>query len=491
MGSGLQIRKIVGRLKFPTLFSRLVSVYISILTVTLTVLFMTFSNAFQSYFVRYTQDIMIKQAKGIAKEYHYLGADGLLEKEEIDKIFYGIQVMNSSLQATAWLTDKEKSVIVISEDHSSSLEGQGLPDSVDIQSVFDGNIIYIEDGFKDYFTMPVLTVGYPIEVGGNIEYALFIHTPMPIILQTIDEVTSSILQVVGVIGTFVFVWIYMISKQITKPLKEMNNVAKTISNGQFNKRIVVEGRDEIAELGLSFNNMASELDKIEENRRSFIANVSHDLRSPLTSVQGFVTAILDGTIPQENQEKYLKIVLSESKRMINMTNTILELNKIEESKVPISKTIFNINKMIERIVASFESRVNEKNITLESALDTEHPYVLADIDGISRVVQNLLDNAFKFVNDNGNIRVVSTYQRNKVWIGVCNSGPPIPRKQQKNIWDRFYKGDTSRGKDKRGVGLGLVIVKEIMKQHDEVVGLHSEEGEMVTFYFSLSTAKDS
>ena len=262
--------------------------------------------------------------------------------------------------------------------------------------------------------------------------------------------------------------------------------SKTIASGHFDERIVVKGQDEIAELGLSLNHMAEELDKIEENRRSFIANVSHDLRSPLTSIQGFVTAILDGTISPEKQDRYLKIVLSETQRMIGMTNTILELNKMEESRHPLNKTTFNINNVIERNFASLEKRALEKGITLTKQFNAEQPYVVADLDGISRVVQNLLDNAMKFVGQDGFIEVRTALRGNRLWVAIYNSGPPIPKEQQSEIWNRFYKGDRSRGMDKRGVGLGLVIVKEIIKQHGEVVGVRSEDEEPVVFYFSLS-----
>ena len=491
LGSRLQIRKIKDTFEFSSLFSRLVTVYISILTVTLIILFITFTNTFRSYFVQYTQDMMIKQAQSLAEEYYKLGHFSNYREEGVEKIFYRIEVMESYMQATSWLVRQDGTVLALSDKGVVPIDYQNILNRQDIEKVFEGNIVRIENGFKEYFSTPVLTVGYPIEIREEIYFALFIHTPMPVILETIDEVRNIILQVVGLIGSFLFVWIYFISKQMTRPLKEMNAVAKTIASGQFDKRIEIRGKDEIAELGMSFNNMAQELDKIEENRNSFIANISHDLRSPLTSIQGFVTAILDGTIPPENQEKYLKIVLNESKRMINMTNIILDLSKLEEGRVPIEKVPININRMIETVALTLENRAKEKDVQVKIELDTKCNYILGDMDGISRVLQNLLDNALKFVNEHGEIKIITTSYRNKVWVGICNSGPAIPREQQKMIWDRFYKGDRSRGQDKRGVGLGLVIVKEILKQHGEMVGVRSEPGEMVTFYFSLTPQKES
>jgi len=489
MGSGIQIRKIEKIFVFPTLFSRLVTVYISILIVTLVFLFIAFTNAFQSYFVQYTQDIMIKQAENIAEEYHKVGVTNTSTQDTVEKILFRIQIMDSYLQSTTWLIDQSNTIVVVAENKNAPFVDKSIPDDAVIKKVLNGNIVRIENGFEEYFSTPVLTIGYPIEILGRIQYALFIHTPMPLILQTIGEVRNIILKVVGITGTLVFIWIYVISRQMTKPLKQMNTVAKQIASGQFDKRIEVKGQDEIAELGLSFNNMATELDKIEDTRRKFIANVSHDLRSPLTSIQGFVTALLDGTIPQDNQEKYLQIVLGESKRMIIMTNTILELSKMEEGATPIRKVPFNICTMIRGILSTFEPIAKEKDIKVEITLEDNEPYVLGDIDMIARVVQNLLDNAFKFVDEKGTIKITTTLKNNEMMVTIANSGEPINENEQKDIWNRFYKGDTSRGKYKKGLGLGLVIVKEIIKLHNETIGVSSTEGELVTFFFTLATSK--
>ncbi len=484
MGSRLQIRTIMSQFGFSSLFSRLLCVYISIAVIMLMMLFITFTHAFQTYFVEYTQQMMLKQAKTVATEFYKEGAYSISREETLGKIIDRIQVMDEYLQAITWVVDEDGEGRIIYRDRVERIQGE-VPSEANISAVFEGHPVGLENGFKEYFSTPVLTVGYPLVVGEDVQYALFIHTPMPYILKTIDEVRNLILKVVGIVGSLVIVWIYFISKRMSKPLKEMNGVAKTIANGHFNRRIQVRGKDEIAQLGLSLNHMASELDKAEESRRSFIANVSHDLRSPLTSIQGFVTAILDGTISSEKQERYLKIVLDETHRMINMTNTILELNRMQEKAKNLDKNIFNINCLIERTVDSFEKKALEKGVSISVELDKQHFLVEADFDGISRVVQNLLDNAMKFVNENGNVKVSTQYHENKVWVLIANSGEAIPKDKQKDIWNRFYKVDSSRGKDKTGVGLGLVIVKEIIKQHDEVVGVTSEKDEPVVFYFSL------
>lgn len=175
--------------------------------------------------------------------------------------------------------------------------------------------------------------------------------------------------------------------------------------------------------------------------------------------------------------------------MITMTNTILELSKMEEGATPIRKVCFNLSTMIKGILAAFESVAKERHIQVELDLQEDEPYVKADIDMIARVIQNLLDNAFKFVNEQGLIRVTTSLKNGKMIVSVANSGEPISDQEQKDIWNRFYKGDASRGRYKKGLGLGLVIVKEIIKLHDETIEVISKEGELVTFAFSLETAK--
>ncbi|MHC1747707.1 MAG: sensor histidine kinase [Cellulosilyticaceae bacterium] len=481
LGSGLQIRKIMPTAIFPTLFSKLFTLYLSILLGIMIFFVLIFSDTFQEFFVDYTLNIMINQAETIEEEFQKIS-----DFDGIEQIFVKIQVLDSYLDSTTWLVDKKNTMLMVSEKNDRSPLGRKIPDQDAIQKVFQGTAVKITTGFEQYFSTPVLTVGYPIRLFGKVQYALFIHTPMPQILSTIDEVRMIIFQVASITSVIIFVAIYLISKQMTKPLKEMNDVAKRIASGELDKRIEVKGQDEIAQLAGTLNYMATELDKIEEKRRMFIANVSHDLRSPLTSIQGFITAILDGTIPCENQEKYLNIVLSESQRMIKMANDILELSRMEENTMPLKRMEFDVHEMIKDILLNFETRTKEKNIQLKLILDKREQIVLADPEKIVRVIQNLLDNAFKFVNEQGVIEIETKAKQNKVWIFIRNSGPSIPKEEQNQIWDKFYKADLSRGVDKRGMGLGLGIVKEVIKQHGEEIGLKSESGEMVNFYFSLT-----
>ncbi|MEG0579539.1 MAG: histidine kinase dimerization/phospho-acceptor domain-containing protein, partial [Niameybacter sp.] len=283
----------------------------------------------------YTENIMIKQAELIATEYREVGEMHQSISATLERVALRVKVLDSYLDATTWIVGKDYKMQMASGKEESIILDRKLANPEVIQKVLEGNIISQQTGFEQYFTTPVLTIGYPIEIAGNVEFALFIHTPMPQILTLIDEVRSILAQAVLITTSIILVLVYFTSKRMSKPLKEMNQVAKKIANGDFAKRIDVDGVDEIAQLGESLNYMAEELDKIDSNRKAFIANVSHDMRSPLTSISGFVTAILDGTIPDEKHDKYLRIVLNESQRMIKMTNDILELSRMEEGNLPL------------------------------------------------------------------------------------------------------------------------------------------------------------
>ncbi len=465
--------------------------YLTMFIIVLEIFFVVFSDQFQQYFIGYTQDMMIHHAKVIAEEYAELALLHQTPLDTLNQIAFKVETLDTYLNSTTLIIDAQNRVSIISENVQTKLtEDQVLYDEA-IDQVFAGNVVKIDSGFEEYFSTSVLTIGYPIWVFNNIEYALFVHTPLPHILEITQDIDHLTVQVILLIGIGIFLAIFFLSRQLTTPLVAMNNLAKKIANGEFDKRIPIKSKDEIGQLASSFNHMASELDKIEENRKSFLANVSHDMRSPLTSIQGFVTAILDETIPADKQGKYLNIVLDETRRLIKMTNDILELNRLEAGNLPLHRIIFDINAVIKQVLSHFDVLIYEKNIRVNLKLEGVTQEVMADLDQLMRVIQNLLDNAFKFVDRNGVIEVETISVGDKLWVYIKNSGENIPTAELSNIWDRFYKTDLSRGKDKQGMGIGLVIVKEIIKQHQEKIGVTSHKGDMTSFYFSIERVKKS
>ena len=251
----------------------------------------------------------------------------------------------------------------------------------------------------------------------------------------------------------------------------------------------VESDDEIGYLAACLNYMASEIARSEDDQKKFVANVSHDFRSPLTSIRGFLEAMIDGTIPPEMHEKYLTIVMNETDRLTKLTNSLLMLNNLNTKGLLLDKTDFDINNVIRGIAASFEGSCRKKTIAIEVVLTDEVMYVHADVEKIKQVIYNLVDNAIKFSHEDSVIKIETSLKKNKLFVSVKDSGIGIPKDDLKLIFDRFYKSDLSRGKDKKGTGLGLAIVKEIIYAHNENINVISTEGVGTEFVFSLPLSR--
>ena len=259
--------------------------------------------------------------------------------------------------------------------------------------------------------------------------------------------------------------------------------------GNFDTQINIHTNDEMGYLAASLNYMATELSTLEEDQRKFIANVSHDFRSPLTSIKGYIEAIMDGTIPHEMQDKYLNIILFETERLNKLTQSMLELNKFGIKGSIMDIADFDINHTIKMVVQSFEGICKQKKISFELILTGQTCFVSADMSKIQQVLYNLIDNAIKFSHSDSSITIETTEKNDKVFISVKDAGIGIPKDSIKKIWERFYKTDLSRGKDKRGTGLGLAIVKEIISSHNENINVISTEGVGTEFIFTLPMAQ--
>ena len=258
----------------------------------------------------------------------------------------------------------------------------------------------------------------------------------------------------------------------------------------MNYDLSIDSDDELGYLGGALSYMAHKVATAEEDQKKFIANVSHDFRSPLTSIKGYLEAMIDGTIPEQMHEKYLKVVLNETERLTKLTNGLLTLNNLNMTGMVLEKSIFDINQVIKSVVESFEGTLFKKKISVDLVLTGERLSVEADMSKIQQVLYNLMDNAIKFSHDDSTIKIETTQKHNKVFVSVKDSGIGIPKESLKLIWDRFYKTDLSRGKDKKGTGLGLAITKEIIKAHKENINVISTEGVGTEFIFSLPVYDD-
>ncbi len=289
-----------------------------------------------------------------------------------------------------------------------------------------------------------------------------------------------------------FILVYLVSLKLTKPLREMSAAAKQYATGDFSKRIPIKrpkirifGQDETDELVQAFNSMAQALATLEMSRRSFVANVSHELKTPMTTIGGFIDGILDGTIEPEKETQYLKIVSDEVKRLSRLVTGMLNMSKIEAGELDLKPVRFDISEMIFRTLLSFEQVIDKKHIDIRGLDTFESNNVTADKDMINQVIYNLVDNAIKFTPDGGYIEVFSKSDSEKVIVKIRNSGKGVPSEEIDKIFERFYKIDKSRSFDVKGAGMGLYICKTIIELHGGHIAARSEINEYTEFIFQL------
>jgi len=339
-----------------------------------------------------------------------------------------------------------------------------------------------------------VTVSRPFSISGippfglTAEGVILVHSKLPTMQNTKYSIPR-IFVISGGIGSLVaFLLVFILTRRLVRPLTEMRLAARSIAAGDFSKRIAIRGEDEIAELSRSFNFMVDALENLENTRREFLSNISHELRTPMTTIKGFIDGILDGVIPPENQNTYLSIVRDEVRRMEKLVNDILDLARLQAGDSKLNMTVFDINETVRRCVISLQQMFIRKNLEFTAEFETERLFVRADADAIQRVLLNLLHNAVKFTPEGGNIIVRTSSNHDTVQVEVEDNGPGIPKDELPHVFERFYKADKSRGLDKTGVGLGLAIVRNIILSHHETIRAESEEGRGAKFIFTLRKA---
>ncbi len=278
---------------------------------------------------------------------------------------------------------------------------------------------------------------------------------------------------------------YFITERIIHPLKVMTRAASEMAKGDFSVRVAVYGKDEVSELGRAFNHMAESLDSLEKMRNSFLANVSHDLRTPMTTISGFIEGITSGAIPPEKHDYYLGVISAEVHRLSRLVSQLLDISKLESGERKFTFTDFDIAELSRIVLISFEQKIDDKRLDVEFIADDDM-IVNADKDAIHQVMYNLCHNAIKFAKEGGRFVIsITKIHGKKIRVSVFDEGQSIAKEDAKMVFDRFYKTDTSRGLDKSGVGLGLYICKTIIDAHDEEIWVESIENESCEFIFTL------
>jgi len=331
---------------------------------------------------------------------------------------------------------------------------------------------------------------YTLETAGDSEftYAISLHAPMPYVQQARYTMLRIVLEA-GIVAMAISILAgFFFSRRLTRPLRKINEAARVIANGDFSERIEINSKDEIGELAGTFNHMAEELENIEATRREFIANVSHELRTPITSIKGFVEGIIDGTIRQENQPRYLSIVKDETERLNRLVNNLLDIASLESGEYRLNIVRFDVVEMIRRCVIGLARLIEAKNLSIDAQFNREQMIAEGDMDSVERVIYNLLHNAIKFSYPDGEIRAAVKEDRDTLYVSISDDGIGIAENELTRIWERFYKSDKSRGQDKSGTGLGLSIIRSIIHEHKQKINAYSRLGEGTTFEFTLKKA---
>lgn len=339
---------------------------------------------------------------------------------------------------------------------------------------------------KMYYGESTLTVGAPIYGNGFLYGGVLVSRPVPDILNSYNSVVLKLIIVVVISVLFLLILFYFISKKITTPVSQINNAVNEFAKGNFEKRVEYESDDELGELSNNINRMANSLENLEKMRSTFVSDVSHELRTPMTTISGFVEGILDGTIEDGDRDKYLELVLSESKRLSRLVNDLLSLTRVQNKELQLEYTDFDIADITFQTLLKFEKQIEEGEFEIETNVSDEKIFVCADKDAIIQVITNLLGNACKFTPQKGKISITIEKSNSKVFVIIKNTGDGIEKDKLQYIWDRFYKTDSSRNSQKSGFGLGLCIVKSIIDKHNEKIFADSTPGEYTQFAFSLN-----
>ncbi len=469
-----------------SLFSKMVVTYTIIITVSFTILAAFLSFWFQDYFINTRQRELTSQVDIIeSKATGYL--TGSLSYEELTE---GMKFISSYIDEEIVLVDSNGYVYSVTSFKYVPLIGKqifhdGLENinNSDYVKAFNEYGVYMDE--KIYVMMEVLKDAKEQSMGATL---------ISVSTDTLDNSLSNVYQIIWLSAVFAviascIVIYYFSQKMIVNPLSEMSGVARKIAQGDVEKRVEIHSDDEMEEFANAFNVMADSLQKVEQNRKEFISNVSHELRSPMTSIKGFIGGILDGVIPEEKQKYYLNITYEEIQRLARLINDLLDLSTVESGTYKLDKVPVDINEIVRICILRNENRIRNKNLDVQVFFEGSELWVLTDEDKIIQVVTNLLDNAIKYGKEDGLIKISCRKKGKKANISILDEGPTIAEEDIKHIWERFYKGDKSRTQ-KVSTGLGLSIVKKIINLHDEEIWVCNKENG-VEFTFTLHLAKNS
>lgn len=360
--------------------------------------------------------------------------------------------------------------------------------------IFDGTAsdvsVVKKSDYDGFYEDRVMSISFPLHYKGNIVGAIIFNRSLPELRQTVFELLLMFLMSSLLSLALASAIIYFQAKKISAPIGEINKAAQSIAKGNFSERVKITSHDEIGQLASTFNFMASSIEKSQENQQRFVSDISHELRTPMTSITGFVEGMLDGTIADSERDDYLHIVHDESVRLTKLVSDMLEMSKMDSQNFKPEISAFDINELIGTSLISIENKIESKNLDVSVDFNPHKLMVLADKDQIKRVIINLLDNAVKFSFEGERIDIKTSIYGGKAHIAISNTSARISPEELKGLFNRFYKTDKSREIDRTGAGLGLFLIKNILRVHNQNITVTNEkspesEHYVTTFEFTL------
>ena len=464
-----------------TLWLRLITIYFALVMLTFVLVNTYGKSLLEEKLINDSKMQLTEEADFIISEYLSMFTDSANSSVVLKM---QLKSINKFLGIRTWVVNDIGRIIIDSSD-SLNAEGKNVAEFYPqlLDAGFTSNLY-----FPGIFSEPMLALTRPISYDYDVSGYIMLFASYKDIKASADiylNVIHNCFLIFLSVLLLIFLYLYLI---LLIPLRKLIKAAKEYSQGNYNYAQVLKGLSDYKELSAYISYMAGELSKLDDYQKKFVANISHDFRSPLTSIKGFAEAIKDGTIPYEQQDKYLDIILFETERLNKLTTNLLELSRFDTNAALLDITTFDINSIIKKTATSFETSCREKKISINLVFSSKELYVNADMDKIQQVLYNLIDNAIKFSHSNSHIKITSEEKSDKVFISVKDYGIGIPKDSINRIWERFFKTDASRGKDKRGTGLGLSITKEIIQAHNETISVTSTEGVGTEFTFTLPKA---
>lgn len=438
-------------------------------------------NRLMTHKLEEQENLLYHEATLIADEYLQHRTQSF---EDISDIIRNFDSIQTYLGIRIWLVNRD-GIILSDTSHQTTVIGEDINEYNNQYLDFQ---LHTNESLQPLLADPSLSIVYPITSDLQLKGYVILHSPMSAIEENVMDSVNLINLCILIFFVFMALVFLLLGFSTIYPLRVLTRIAKEYAHGKYKEKPDMKYFPDYQPLAETLTYMADEITKQEDYQKHFIANISHDFRSPLTSIKGYAEALADGTIPYENQAKYLDIIIFETERLGKLTSNLLELSQYEKNGIPLELSVFDLCEIIKKTSETFEHACLEKDIKLHLSFDFPVLYVEADLGKIQQVLYNLIDNAIKFSHNDSTIDISTEENNGKAFVSVKDYGVGIPKEQQKRIWERFFKIDSSRGRDKKGTGLGLSIVKEIILAHNENINVISTEDVGTEFIFSLKCA---